>query len=46
MALTGYRLDGAEMYACGLATHYVPLEVQFYKLVLLGTVISKNENFN
>lgn len=29
MALTGYRLDGAEMYSCGLATHYVPLEVQF-----------------
>lgn len=30
LALTGYRLDGAEMHSCGLATHYVPLEVQFY----------------
>jgi enoyl-CoA hydratase/carnithine racemase len=27
MALTGHRLDGAEMYACGLATHFVPLQV-------------------
>lgn len=26
MALTGHRLDGAEMYACGLATHFVPLQ--------------------
>ncbi|GJW30601.1 3-hydroxyisobutyryl-CoA hydrolase 1-like protein, partial [Tanacetum coccineum] len=26
MGLTGARLDGAEMLACGLATHYVPLE--------------------
>jgi 3-hydroxyisobutyryl-CoA hydrolase len=27
LALTGSRLDGAEMLACGLATHFVPLEV-------------------
>jgi len=26
LALTGSRLDGAEMLACGLATHFVPLE--------------------
>ncbi|BBN05930.1 3-hydroxyisobutyryl-CoA hydrolase [Marchantia polymorpha subsp. ruderalis] len=26
MALVGARLDGAEMYTCGLATHYVPTE--------------------
>lgn len=25
--LTGARLDGAEMLACGLATHFVPSEV-------------------
>lgn len=27
VGLTGARLDGAEMLACGLATHFVPLEV-------------------
>lgn len=27
VGLTGTRLDGAEMLACGLATHYVPSEV-------------------
>lgn len=27
VGLTGARLDGAEMFACGLATHFVPLEV-------------------
>ncbi|MFS7904277.1 putative 3-hydroxyisobutyryl-CoA hydrolase [Helianthus anomalus] len=26
VGLTGARLDGAEMLACGLATHFVPLE--------------------
>lgn len=26
MALTGHRLDGAEMYACGLASHLVPVQ--------------------
>ncbi|XP_024360180.1 3-hydroxyisobutyryl-CoA hydrolase-like protein 5 [Physcomitrium patens] len=26
LGLTGHRLDGAEMYACGLATHFVPLQ--------------------
>ncbi|CAI9103373.1 OLC1v1001838C4 [Oldenlandia corymbosa var. corymbosa] len=26
VGLTGYRLDGAEMLVCGLATHYVPAE--------------------
>ncbi|KAG0556888.1 hypothetical protein M758_11G083500 [Ceratodon purpureus] len=26
LSLTGHRLDGAEMYACGLATHFVPLQ--------------------
>jgi 3-hydroxyisobutyryl-CoA hydrolase len=26
LALTGSHLDGAEMLACGLATHFVPLE--------------------
>jgi 3-hydroxyisobutyryl-CoA hydrolase len=30
MALTGHRLDGAEMYACGLASHFVPVEVSFF----------------
>ncbi|KAJ0736853.1 putative 3-hydroxyisobutyryl-CoA hydrolase [Helianthus annuus] len=29
VGLTGARLDGAEMLACGLATHFVPLEVHF-----------------
>ncbi|MFS7910106.1 putative 3-hydroxyisobutyryl-CoA hydrolase [Helianthus anomalus] len=29
VGLTGARLDGAEMLACGLATHFVPLE-SFY----------------
>lgn len=28
LVLLGARLDGAEMYASGLATHYVPLEVR------------------
>lgn len=27
MGLTGVRLDGAEMLACGLATHFVPSTV-------------------
>ena len=27
VGLTGTRLDGAEMLACGLATHFVPSEV-------------------
>lgn len=26
MALTGHRLDGAEMFACGIASHFVPTE--------------------
>ncbi|KAJ0873258.1 putative enoyl-CoA hydratase/isomerase, HIBYL-CoA-H type, NAD(P)-binding domain superfamily [Helianthus annuus] len=26
VGLTGARLDGAEMLACGLATHFIPLE--------------------
>jgi len=26
MALTGHRLNGAEMYACGLASHFVPVQ--------------------
>ncbi|KAM0015767.1 putative 3-hydroxyisobutyryl-CoA hydrolase [Helianthus debilis subsp. tardiflorus] len=29
VGLTGARLDGAEMLACGLATHFVPLEKFF-----------------
>ncbi|CAM6038305.1 unnamed protein product [Sphagnum compactum] len=38
LALTGHRLDGAEMLTCGLATHFVPLqrlpelEKQLYEL--------------
>ncbi|KAJ0434206.1 putative 3-hydroxyisobutyryl-CoA hydrolase [Helianthus annuus] len=31
VGLTGARLDGAEMLACGLATHFVPLEVKEVK---------------
>lgn len=27
VGLTGARLDGAEMLACGLATHFVPSKV-------------------
>jgi enoyl-CoA hydratase/carnithine racemase len=27
VALAGARLDGAEMHACGLATHFVQLNV-------------------
>jgi len=27
LGLTGARLDGAEMLACGLATHFVPSAV-------------------
>ena len=27
VGLTGARLDGAEMLACGLATHFVPSSV-------------------
>ena len=37
MALTGHRLDGAEMYACGLATHFVPLQVRNYTTTPLST---------
>lgn len=37
MGLTGARLDGAEMLACGLATHYVPLE----KLSLVEDALCK-----
>lgn len=29
VGLTGTRLDGAEMVACGLATHFVPADVCF-----------------
>ncbi|KAH7864705.1 hypothetical protein Vadar_032808 [Vaccinium darrowii] len=29
LGLTGTRLDGAEMLACGLATHFVPEAVDF-----------------
>ena len=29
VGLTGARLDGAEMLACGLATHFVPSTVYF-----------------
>ncbi|KAK9050566.1 hypothetical protein SSX86_030463, partial [Deinandra increscens subsp. villosa] len=37
VGLTGARLDGAEMLACGLATHFVPLE----KLSLLEDALCK-----
>ncbi|XP_076942840.1 3-hydroxyisobutyryl-CoA hydrolase 1-like [Bidens hawaiensis] len=37
VGLTGARLDGAEMLACGLATHFVPLE----KLSLLEDALRK-----
>lgn len=37
VGLTGYRLDGAEMLACGLATHFVPLE----KLSVLEEALCK-----
>ncbi|GJT20567.1 3-hydroxyisobutyryl-CoA hydrolase 1-like protein [Tanacetum coccineum] len=37
VGLTGARLDGAEMLACGLATHFVPLE----KLPLLEDALCK-----
>ncbi|KAM0020149.1 putative 3-hydroxyisobutyryl-CoA hydrolase [Helianthus debilis subsp. tardiflorus] len=37
VCLTGARLDGAEMLACGLATHFVPLE----KLSALEDVLCK-----
>nr|KAJ0196633.1 hypothetical protein LSAT_V11C700346870 [Lactuca sativa] len=37
VGLTGARLDGAEMFACGLATHFVPLE----KLSLLEDALCK-----
>ncbi|PHT60086.1 hypothetical protein CQW23_02449 [Capsicum baccatum] len=35
--LTGARLDGAEMLACGLATHFVPSE----RLPFLGQALAK-----
>lgn len=37
VGLTGARLDGTEMLACGLATHFVPLE----KLSLLEDALCK-----
>ncbi|XP_076948791.1 3-hydroxyisobutyryl-CoA hydrolase 1-like [Bidens hawaiensis] len=37
VGLTGARLDGAEMLACGLASHFVPLE----KLSLLEDALCK-----
>jgi len=32
VGLTGARLDGAEMLACGLATHFVPSSVCYLPL--------------
>lgn len=40
VGLTGARLDGAEMLACGLATHYVPSE----KLTLLEDKLRKADS--
>ncbi|KAL8235621.1 hypothetical protein R6Q59_016702 [Mikania micrantha] len=40
VGLTGARLDGAEMLACGLATHFVPLE----KLTLLEDALCKTNS--
>ncbi|OVA01282.1 Crotonase superfamily [Macleaya cordata] len=37
VGLTGARLDGAEMLACGLATHFVP----FARLTLLEEALNK-----
>lgn len=39
VGLTGARLDGAEMLACGLATHYVPAEVMFHIFRSLSTLV-------
>ncbi|OEL16471.1 3-hydroxyisobutyryl-CoA hydrolase 1 [Dichanthelium oligosanthes] len=45
VALAGARLDGVEMLACGLATHFVELNVDLYTLFFVGasshTVILK-----
>ncbi|KAG6500272.1 hypothetical protein ZIOFF_040115 [Zingiber officinale] len=35
LGLTGARLNGVEMVACGLATHFVPSKVLFHNLLLL-----------
>ena len=38
--LTGTRLDGAEMLACGLATHFVPsVVVLHFNNLILGIVL-------
>lgn len=33
VGLTGARLDGAEMHACGLATHFVPSSVSMTLII-------------
>lgn len=35
VGLTGTRLDGAEMLACGLATHFVPSVVVLHPALII-----------
>lgn len=42
LALSGARLDGAEMLACGLATHFVPS----YVGSLATSILIKLPNFS
>lgn len=37
IGLTGARLNGHEMLACGLATHFVPSMVHLYHLIISFT---------
>lgn len=47
MGLTGHRLDGAEMFACGIASHFVPTEVSSFASLqwkcFLSTKLTQND---